>query len=133
VKGIYFYFVSPLSLFLYKGVSKIFWTDTVNIIKLIIRPIGRHHPRSISLPHVNTGPTFSSTFRTLPGSPFQSDCQALSAIRPGTTQWYQTGVLSSSICGNRKKSQGAKSGEYGVWGMTAIMFFARNCWVRTEV
>ena len=35
--------------------------------------------------------------------------------------------------GNRKKSQGAKSGEYVEWGITAILFFARNWWVRTEV
>jgi hypothetical protein len=35
--------------------------------------------------------------------------------------------------GNKKKLQGAKSGEYGWWWMTAILYFARNCWVRTEV
>jgi hypothetical protein len=56
-------------------------------------------------------------------------------IQCGSPQRYQTGVLSASITcfGNRKKSQGAKSGEYGGWGMTAIMFFARNCWVRMQV
>jgi hypothetical protein len=37
------------------------------------------------------------------------------------------------IFGNRKKSQGTKSGECGGWGMTAIFSFARNCWVGTEV
>jgi hypothetical protein len=37
------------------------------------------------------------------------------------------------IFGNRKKSQGAKSGEYGGWGITAIWCFARNCWVKKEV
>jgi len=37
------------------------------------------------------------------------------------------------IFGNRKKSQGAKSGEYGGWGMTAILLFVRNCWMRMEV
>jgi hypothetical protein len=37
------------------------------------------------------------------------------------------------IFGNRKKSQGAKSGEYGEWGMTVILYFDRNSWVRTEV
>ena len=31
-----------------------------------------------------------------------------------------------------KKSQGAKSGEYGGWGITAILFFVRNLWVRTK-
>jgi hypothetical protein len=28
----------------YVVVSKMLWTDTVKIIKLTIRPIGRHHP-----------------------------------------------------------------------------------------
>jgi hypothetical protein len=55
-----------------QGVFKIFWTDAVKIMKLTIRPIGRHHPRSSSLPHVDTGPTVSSIF----GSPFLSECQA---------------------------------------------------------
>jgi hypothetical protein len=67
-----------------------------SIIKLNIRPIGRHHPRSSSLPHVDTGPTIT-------------------------------------IFGNRKRSQGAKSGEYGRWGMTVIFCFASNFCMRTEV
>ena len=37
------------------------------------------------------------------------------------------------ILGNRKKSQGSKSGEYDGWGITAILFFARNLWVTTVV
>ena len=81
----------------YEGWSKIFRTDTVKIIKLTIRPIGRRHPRSSSLLHVDTGPTIFSIFGTLPGSPFRSECQALSAIRPGSPQWYRTGVLSALI------------------------------------
>jgi hypothetical protein len=32
-----------------------------------------------------------------------------------------------------KKSQVAKSMAYGVWRMRAIFYFARNCWVRTEM
>jgi hypothetical protein len=40
--------------------SKILWTDAVKIIKLTIRPIGRHHLRSSSLPHLDTGHTVSS-------------------------------------------------------------------------
>jgi hypothetical protein len=32
-----------------------------------------------------------------PGSRYLSECQALSAIRPGSPQWSQTGVLSASI------------------------------------
>jgi hypothetical protein len=45
-----------------KGLSKIFRTDAVKIIKLAIRPICYHHPRSSSLPHVDTSPTVSSIF-----------------------------------------------------------------------
>jgi hypothetical protein len=37
------------------------------------------------------------------------------------------------VFGIRKKSQDANSGEYGGWGMTAILSFARSYWVRTEV
>jgi hypothetical protein len=37
------------------------------------------------------------------------------------------------MSGHRKKSRDAKSGEYGGCGIIAILFFARNCWVRTEV
>jgi hypothetical protein len=37
------------------------------------------------------------------------------------------------IFGNRKKSQGAKSGKYGGWGIAEILFFDRNWWVRMEV
>jgi hypothetical protein len=39
-------------IYTYEGCSKIFRTDAVKIIKLIIRPIGCRHPRSSSLPHV---------------------------------------------------------------------------------
>jgi len=56
----------------YEVVSKIFWTDTVKIVKLTIRPIGCRYLRSSYLPHVDTGPTISSIFGMLPGSSFLS-------------------------------------------------------------
>jgi hypothetical protein len=88
--------VHPVVYSLYEGVSKIFGTDAVKINKFIIRPIGRHHPRSSSLPHVDTGPTVSSIFGKLPGSPFLS-----MSTTPRDSAWipqnYQTGVLSTSI------------------------------------
>ena len=95
----------------YEVVTKIFRTDAVKILKLTIRPIGRRHPRSSSLPRVDTGPTVSSIFGTLPGSPFllvsSSLCDSacissmLSNRRPFSFNF---------IFGNRKKSQGANSG-----------------------
>jgi hypothetical protein len=76
-------------------VSKIFRTDA---IKRTIRIIGRNHPRSSSLPHVDTGPTISFIFGTLPDTLTEmSEYQALSGIRPGSPQWYQTSVLSASF------------------------------------
>jgi hypothetical protein len=117
------------------GVSKIFRTGHIKIIKLTIRPIGRHHPRSSFLLHVDTGPSVSSISGTLPGSPFLSECQALSAIRPGSPQWYQTGVLSTSVLFLEvgRSHRVVKSGEYGRWGMTAIFCFVRNCCLRAEL
>jgi hypothetical protein len=115
----------------YQGVSKIFRTDAVNIIKLTIRPIGRHHPRSSSLPHVDTGPTVPSIFGKLPGSPFLSECQALSAIRPGSAQQYQTSVISGSVSILEIGCQIRGVRWLGV--DSHFFYFARNCWVRTEL
>jgi hypothetical protein len=35
--------------------------------------------------------------------------------------------------GKRKKSQGAKSEEYGGCRMTVVFYFTRKCWGKTEV
>jgi hypothetical protein len=115
----------------YRGVSKILRTDAVKIMKLTIRLIGRHHPRSSSLPHVDTAPTVFSIFGKLLGSPLLSVSNTLC-----DSTWISSNrrpFSFNSIFGNRKKSLGAKPGEYGGWGMRAIFCFARNCWVRKEV
>jgi hypothetical protein len=104
-------------------VFKILRTDAVNIIKLNIRPIGRHYPRSSSLPHVDTCPTVSSISGMLPGSPYLSECQALC-----DSAWISSMLLNrrpssfNFIFGNRKKSHGAKSREYGGWGDSHFVF-----------
>jgi hypothetical protein len=41
--------------------------------------------------------------------------------------------LSFNFIFGNKKLQGGKSGEYDGWGMKAILYFARNGWVGTEV
>jgi hypothetical protein len=81
----------------YKVLSKLFRTDVVKTVNPTIGLIDRRHPPSSSLPPVDTGPTVSSIFGTLLGISFLSKCQALTAIRPVSPQWYQTGVLSASI------------------------------------
>ena len=120
--------------YVHEVVSKIFRADVVKVLKLTIRPIGHRQPRSSTLPHIDNGPTVSSIFGTLPGSHFLSDCQA-----PWDSACISSMILNrrsfsfNFIFGNRKKSQGAKSGEYIKWGMRAICFIARNWWVKTEV
>jgi hypothetical protein len=85
----------------YEHVFKIFRTDTLNILKLTIRPIGRHHPRSSFLPHADTGLTVSSINVRLPGNYLLSECQALFTIQHGSPKWYQTGVLFALTFRNR--------------------------------
>jgi hypothetical protein len=106
---------------LYEVVSKIFRTDVVKIIKLTIRPIDLHHPRSSSRPHVDTSPTISPIFGTLPGSPFLSECQTHSAIQLQFHFWKYEEVTGCQI--------------RGLWwvGDDSHFYFTRNCWVRTEV
>jgi hypothetical protein len=105
-------------------VSKIFEAGAVKIVKHTMRPIGGHRrPRSSCLPHVDTGLTVS-IFGKLPENPClpvsgtlcDSSCISLMVRnrRPFSLNF---------IFGNRKKSQGAKTGENGGWGMTAILFF----------
>jgi hypothetical protein len=118
----------------YEGLSKIFRIDSVKIIKLTIRLIGCHCPRSSSLPHVDTGLNICSIFGKLSGSPFLSECQALC-----DSAWISSMVSNRRpfsfifIFGSRKKSQVAKSEEYDWWRMIAIFCFSRNYWVRAEM
>ena len=97
--------------------------------------IGCCHPRSSSLPHIDTSPTISSIFWMLPGSPFLSEQQITlcnsACISSVVSNWRPFSF--NFIFGNRKKLQGAKSWEYSGWGMTAILLFTRNCWVRTDM
>jgi hypothetical protein len=91
--------------------SRIFRTDAVKIIKLTIRPIGGHHPRSSYLPHVDTGPTVSFIFGTLPEVLF---CPVSSTLCDSA--WISSVVsngrlvILNFIFEKGKKSQGAKSG-----------------------
>jgi hypothetical protein len=99
---------------IYERISKIFRTDGAKIIKLTIRPVGRHYPRSSSLPHVDIAPIISSTSGTFPGSRFLSvsstlrfGLDLLNGIKPASFQ------LQFFFVGNRKKSLGALAGDQG--------------------
>jgi hypothetical protein len=82
---------------LYEGASKIFRTDAVKITKFTIRPIGRHHPRSSFLSHVQPVPSSPLFLERFLEVLFYLSVKQSSAIRRGSTPWYQTGVLSASI------------------------------------
>ena len=104
----------------YKVVSKIFRTDAVKIVKLTIRLVGRRHPpvfgqRSHPLLHFWNA-SWKSFSITVSSTLCDSACisSMVSNRRP-----YRF----SFIFGNRKKSQGAKSGEHSGWGITVIFFF----------
>ena len=108
----------------YMGWSKIFRTDAVKIVKLTIRHISRLYPQSSSLLHV--------------------DNRSHHLLHFWNTSWKSFSVrVSSTLCdsarissmvsnrhpfsfnfgfGNTKKSQGAKSGEYGGWGYQKFCF-----------
>jgi hypothetical protein len=73
----------------YEGVSKIFRTNALKIIKLIIRPIGRHQPQSNSLLHVDTGLTVSSIFEMLPGTLFLSVSDGKQTVVQGSFSEYE--------------------------------------------
>jgi hypothetical protein len=110
---------------MYVVVYKIFRTD-VKIIKLTIRPIGHHHPQSSFLPNVDTGPTISFIFGTLPGSTL-SDLAWISSVVSNRCPFSFNFILEIGRS-HRVPNQ-------GVWwvGMTDILYFVKNRWVMTEV
>jgi hypothetical protein len=94
----------------YEMVSKIFRTDGVKIITFNTRFIGRHHPRSSSLPHVDTGPTVSSIFERFVEALFcQSVKHSLNSAWISSVVSNRRPFCFSFIFGNKKKSQGNKS------------------------
>ena len=81
-----------------------------------------HQLQSTPLLHEYSGPSVSAMLGSIPGSPFLELCQVPSAIPLESLQWCRSFGL-----GKRKKSQGARSGEYGGWTITVMLFLAKNC------
>jgi hypothetical protein len=113
-------------------VSKLFRIDAVITVTLIVRPIRRLHLEVVPS-HMWTPIPMSSPFleRFLEVLFYQSAKHCDSAFISLVSN--RRPFSFNFIFGNRKKYHGAKSGEYGGWGMIVILFFARNCWARTEV
>ena len=88
-----------------------------------------HHLQSTPLLHEYSGPSFSAMLGSIHGSAFLELYQVPTAIPLESLQWCRILDPSSEALqlGKRKKSQGARSGEYGGWGITVMLFLAKNC------
>jgi len=66
---------------------------------------------------------------SIPGSPFLEMCQVPAAILLESLQWYRMFDPSSeaSAWGRGKSHRGARSGDYGGWGITVMLCLAKNC------
>ena len=49
-----------------------------------------------------------------------------------STIWNRLSFSEDLNFGNKKKSTGAKSGEYGGWGTTVVSCFVENSWIRSD-
>ena len=113
---------------LYEGVSKSSRTVLVKRSLLTLDVKFLHHLQSTLL-HEYSGPSVSAMLGSIPGSPFLELCQVPTAIPLESLQWCWIFDPSSeaSAWGRGKSHRGARSGEYGGWGITVMLFLAKNC------
>ena len=118
-----------LRVHLYKDVSKSSRTVLVkrSLLTLVVKFL--HNLQSTPLLHEYNGPSVSAMLGSIPGSPFLELCQVPATIPLEFLQWCRIFNPSSeaSAWGRGKKSQGARSDEYGGWGITVFLFLAENC------
>ena len=111
------------------GLIQNFWTDAVKIVKLTIRPIGCNDPWSSSLSHVDTGPTVSSIFGMLPGSPFLSVSSILcDSACISSMAWNQHLFSFNLISGNRKSHTVPNQGSMVGGGWQPFCFSVQCRW-----
>ena len=86
-----------------------------------------NHLQSTPLLHEYSGPIVSAMLGSIPGSPFLELCQVPAAIPLKSLQWCRIFDPSSEASAwGRGKSHGARSGEYGGWGITVMLFLAKK-------
>jgi len=112
----------------YKDVSKSSRTVLVKRRLLTLDVKFLHHLQSTPLLHEYSGPSVSAMLGRIPGSPFLELCQVPAAIPLESLQWCRIFDPSSeALAWGRGKSQGTRSGEYGGWGTTVMLFLVKNC------
>ena len=112
---------------IYKGVSK---SSRIVLVKRILLTLDTkffHQLQSTPLLHECSGPSISAMLGSIPGSPFWELCQVPAAIPLESLEWCRIFDPSSEASACGKKSQGARSGEYRGWGITVMLFLAKNC------
>ena len=113
---------------MYKGVSKSSRTVRVKRSLLTLDVKFLHHLQSTPLLHEYSGPSVSAMLGSIPGIPFLELCQVPAAIPLESLQWCRMFNPSSEASAwGRGKSSGARSGEYGGWGITVILFLVKKC------
>ena len=113
---------------MYKEVSKSSRTVLVKRSLLTLDVKFLHRLQSTPLLHEYSGPSVSAMLGSIPGSPFLELCQVPTAIPLESLQWCRIFDPSSEASAwGRGKSHGAWLGEYGGWGITAMLFLAKIC------
>ena len=113
---------------MYKDVSKTSRTVLVKRSLLTLDVKFLHQLQSILLLHEYSGTSVSAMLGSIPGSPFLELCQVTAAIPLESLQWCRIFDPSSEAqLGEEEKFTGARSGEYGGWGITVMLFFAKSC------
>jgi hypothetical protein len=99
--------------------------------KTTFRSTGHHHPWSGPLHAYALFPVLLPFFLMDPGSHVLWGYSAPLAILPQMPQLCQNGFIFNR--GNRENLQGAKSGDWGGWRMTVVLFLVKNSLVKNEV
>ena len=113
----------------YEDVSKSSRTVLVKRSLLTLDVKFLRHLQSTPLLHEYSGPNFSAMLESIPGSPFLEFSQVPAAIPLESLQSCRIFDPSSeaSAWGGGKSHRGGRSGEYGGWGITVMLFLTKNC------
>ena len=113
----------------YKNVSKSSRTVLVKRSLLTLDVKFLHYLQSSHFLHEYIGPSVSAMLGSIPGSPFLERCHVPAAIPLESLQWCRIFDPSSeaSAWGREKSIKGPDRVSVGGWGITVMLFLAKNC------